>query len=236
MVAKRPQDRPEWAEVLKILSDPAMEPAATRHPAIVEAISSALAKHQEQEKQNLESARKARETERQRLLYSHSCKALLERLRPAVEQFNREFQLGKIEVGEEYGMTYYHLPTAKTIQVNFFAPSRTGIRIRGGVIVGGGWIGLNAGRSANLVLLRESDDDLYGHWVVCEIKLMALTNPQRIIGQFGITAQTVQPFGFNESFFYDQIRYVQGGLHMFTYDVVDNVEDYFASLIADGCK
>jgi len=53
MVAKRPQDRPEWAEVLKILSDPAMEPAATRHPAIVEAISSALAKHQEQEKQNL---------------------------------------------------------------------------------------------------------------------------------------------------------------------------------------
>jgi len=239
MTAKRPQDRPEWSEVLKILSDPAIEPAVTPHPAIAEAIASALAKHKEQERQNLESARKESEAETQRLLYSHSCRALLERFRPAVEQFNREFQLGKIKDVEEHGITYYRLPAAKTIQVYFFAPSRTEIKIRGGMVIGGGWIGLTGlitGRSANLVLVRERDDDLYGKWVVCEIKLMALTNPQKIIGQFGITAQTVEPFGFNESFFYDQIRYAQGGLHVFTYHFIDNVEDYFAGLIAEGCK
>jgi eukaryotic-like serine/threonine-protein kinase len=239
MTAKRPQDRPEWNEVLKILSDPAIEPVASRHPAIVEAIASALAKHQEREKQSLESARKASEAETQRLLYSHSCMALLERLRPAVEQFNRDFQLDKIKDVAEHGITYYRLPAAKTIQVYFFAPSRTQIKIRGGVVIGGGWIGLTgitAGRSANLVLLRESDDDLYGSWIICEVKLMALTNPQKIIGQFGITAQTVEPFGFNESFFYDQIRYAQGGLHVFTYHLIDSVEDYFAGLIAEGCK
>jgi serine/threonine protein kinase len=236
MVAKRPQDRPEWDEVLRILSDPAIEPVGTGHPAITEAIASALAKRQEQERQNLESARKAREAETQRFLYSHSCRALLERLRPAVEQFNREFQLGRIEVAEEYGVTYYQLPTRRSIHLIFFAPGRTGTKIRGGIVNGGGWIGLMGDRSANLVWLRDGDDDLYGHWVVCEVKLMALTNPQKIIGRFGITAQTVQPFGFNEPFFYDQIRYAEGIVHAFTYEITEDVEGYFAALIAEGCK
>ncbi len=236
MVAKRPQARPEWDEVLKILSDPAIEPVVSRHVAITEAVASAVAKRQEQERQDLESARMANETETQHRLYSHSCTALLGRLKPAVEQFNQEFQLGNIEIREEYGVTYYRLPTSNSIQVRFFAPSRTRTKIRGGVVIGGGWVGLTAGRSANLVLLRESDDDLYGHWVVCEVKLMALTNPQRIIGKFGITAQTVQPFGFGDAFFYDQIRYAQGGMHAFTYDFIDNVEDYFAALIAEGLQ
>jgi hypothetical protein len=87
-----------------------------------------------------------------------------------------------------------------------------------------------------LVLLRESNDDLYGHWVVCEVKLRATADPWKIIGQFGITKETVQPFGFGESFFYDQIRCAQGGVHVFTYDFIGNVEDYFAALIAEGCK
>jgi serine/threonine protein kinase len=236
MTAKRPQDRPEWDEVLKILRDPAIEPAASLHPAITDAIASALSKRQEEERKDLESARKARDAETQRLLYGHSCKELLDRLRPAIDQFNREFQLGKIEIAQEYGVTYYHLPTRKSIQLSFFAPQRTGTKIRSGIVNGGGWIGLTAGRSANLVWLRDGDDDLYGRWVVCEVKLMALANPQRIIGQFGITAQTVQPFGFNESFFYDQIRYAQGGVHVFTYNFMDNVVDYFAALIAEACK
>ncbi len=236
MVAKRPQDRPGWEEILKILSDPAIEPPTNRHVAITEAVASAVAKRQEEERRQLESARKEKEAETQRLIYSHSCKALLECLLQPVEQFNREFQMGRIEVGEEYGITYYRLPTGNSIQVSFFAPGLTGIKISGGVIAGGGWIGLRQGRSANLVLLRESNDDLYGHWVVCEVKLMALVAPQKIIGRFGITRETVQPFGFGESFFYDQIAYARGGTHVFTYDFSGSVEDYFAALIAEGCK
>jgi eukaryotic-like serine/threonine-protein kinase len=236
MVAKRPQDRPDWDEILKILSDPAIEAPGNRHAAITEAVASAVAKRQEEERQQLESARKQKESETQHLLYSHSCKALLESLLLPVEQFNREFQLGKIEIGEEYGVTYYRLPTGNSIQVSFFAPVLTGINIRGGVVVGGGWIGLRPGRSANLVRLRESNDDLYGRWVVCEVKLRAPFDPRTTIGQFGITMQTVQPFGFGESFFYDQIQCAQGGVHVFTYDFIGNVEDYFAALIAEGCR
>jgi len=65
---------------------------------------------------------------------------------------------------------------------------------------------------------------------------MAITDPRKIIGRFGITADTVQPCGFDESFFYDQIHYAQGGMYAFTYDFTQNIEDYFATLIADGCK
>ncbi len=245
MVAKRPQERLDWHEVLEILSDPEMEPTVSRSPivsaAVSEAVTSAVAKQQEQEKRNLESARKAQESERQLALYVHSCEALLEQFQPAVEQFNREFQFGKIGVHKDsiesrlQGATY-HLPGRKTIGVTFFGPRWTGIKIRGGMVIGGGWIGVTDGRSANLVLLRQSDDDLYGRWIVCEIKLMALADPRKIIGRFGITAHTIEPFGFSDSFFYEQIGYAQGGLHVFTYHFTDNVEDYFAALIAEGCK
>ncbi len=104
------------------------------------------------------------------------------------------------------------------------------------MVIGGGWIGVTDGRSANLVLLRQSEDDLYGRWIVCEVKLMALADPRKIIGRFGITAQTIEPFGFSDSFFYDYIGYAQGGLHVFTYNFTENVEEYFAALIAEGCK
>ena len=49
------------------------------------------------------------------------------------------------------------------------------------MVVGGGWIGLRQGRSANLVLLREGDDDLHGRWVACEITLSALVDPREFI-------------------------------------------------------
>ena len=237
MVAKRPQTRPEWNEILKILSDPAIEGAISQHPAITEAVAAAVSKRQEKEKNDLESDRKASESEKQHLLYGHSCEALVELFQPAVDQFNREFQFGQIGVRKEFGATYYDLPTNNAVQVSVFAPKRTGVKIRSGKVVGGGWIGLTIGRSANLVLLRESDDDLYGRWIVCEVTLMALADPRKIIGQFGITAKTVQPFGFaGETYYYDQIRYAQGGVHVFTYNFIDNVEQYFAALVAEGCK
>ena len=120
------------------------------------------------------------------------------------------------------------------IQVHFFKPQNLGIRIQGGEIIGGGWIGLSEGRSANLVLLRHGLDDLYGRWIVCEIKIMALTDPQALIGKFGLTAQTVIPFGFKDAYFYDQIRCAMGGMHVFTYHFVDDVPNYFADLLLEA--
>ena len=236
MAAKRPQDRPNWDEVLRILSDPAVDAGAARNAVISEAVAAAVAQRQQEERRSLEMARKAEEAETGRRLYGHSCQVLLERFRPAVEQFNREFQFGSITAVEERGFHYWPLPSGNTIEVIFFAPHKTGIKIRGSELLGGGWIGLRRGRSANLILLKESADDLYGRWIICEVKLMALVDPSSVIGKFGITERTVEPFGFNDANFYDQIAYAQGGMHIFTYHFDDDVEGYFALLIAEGCK
>jgi serine/threonine protein kinase len=236
MTAKRPQDRPAWDETLRVLSNPTIDPASKQHPAIGQAVAQAVAKRQEQERLSLETARKARDSEMELSLYQQSCKMLLERISPQVDQFNQSFQLGKIGIVQDGGATLYRLPIGATIEVSFFAPRETDIKISGAIVIGGGWIGLTEGRSANLVLLKKADDDIYGEWTVCEVSLMALVDPGRIIGRFGITERTIQPFGFKDQYFYEQIYWAQGGMHAFTYHFVPSVEDYFAMLISEACK
>lgn len=234
MAAKRPQSRPDWQEVIDILSNPTIEPTANRNVAISEAVSSAVAKQQERERKNLESARKEKELENQRLTYRYSWESLLERFLPAVEQFNQECQFGKITVAEDVGGRFYNLPTDGSVWVHPFAPIRTEVKIGTGVVIGGGWIGLRDGRSANLVLLKESHDDLYGRWVVCEATLTA-ADPSRFFGRLGITEKTIQPFGFNYEHYYEEIQHIHSA-HVLNYHLIDNVEDYFAALVAEGCK
>jgi hypothetical protein len=82
-------------------------------------VASALARRQQQEKQNLESARKADELNTQRNLYSHSCEALLRSFQPSLDQFNREFQFGTIEVRKSFAATQYVLPVGNTIEITF---------------------------------------------------------------------------------------------------------------------
>lgn len=103
-------------------------------------------------------------------------------------------------------------------------------------MIGGGWIGLAKGRSANLVLLKFGGDDLYGKWVVCEIGFMALADPAKIIGKFGITGSTIIPFGFKDAYFYDQIRYATGMMHVFTYTFTDDVVRFFVDLLHQAFK
>ena len=95
---------------------------------------------------------------------------------------------------------------------------------------------MSQGRSANLVLLKHGADDLYGRWVVCEIGMMALADPAKLIGKFGITRNTVVPFGFKDAYFYDQIQYATGMMHAFTYTFTDDVVGFFASLVHEACK
>jgi hypothetical protein len=65
---------------------------------------------------------------------------------------------------------------------------------------------------------------------------MALASPQKLIGRFGITPNTVVPFGFKDAYFYDQIQYAAGGLHVFTYKLTDDVNGFFATLLLEACK
>lgn len=234
MVAKRPDERPVWDEALRILSQPEAAGAVSR-PAVTAAVQAALARKQEGEEQQLKSMADQRERTNELELYRYSCDKLLEDLQPVVEEFNQQFQHGQITIARELGSTFYRVPLGRRIELTFFHPER-GIKIRDGEVIGGGWLGLSQGRSANLVLLKRGPDDLYGSWVICEVKFMALADPRKLIGQCGLKSDTVQPFGFTATYFYDQIQYATGTLHAFTYTFSNDVIDFFANLLHDACK
>ena len=128
------------------------------------------------------------------------------------------------------------MPSGHSITISFFEPRKSKIKVRGGEIIGGGWIGVAEGRSANLVLLKHGSDDLYGRWIVCEIGTMAIANARKLIGRFGLTAETVIPFGFRDSDFYDQMQYATGVMHVFTYTFIEDVVDFFAQLLNEALK
>src|SRR6266566_529839 len=233
MVAKRVGDRPFWDEVLRVLSQPEAA-SASKNPNVTAAVEAAVARNREIQHRELEARAQQDEREKQANLYRYACGMLLEQISPIIEQFNAESQHGKITRLGDAGGIIYNIPQGQTIQLAFFEPRKSGIKIRNGEVIGGGWIGLANGRSANLVLLKHGADDLYGHWMVCEVGFMALADPRKIIGRFGITGKTVIPFGFKDAYFYDQIQYATGMLHVFTYTFTDDIAGFFAALIRDA--
>jgi len=44
------------------------------------------------------------------------------------------------------------------------------------------------------------------------------------------------PFGFKDAYFYDQIQYAADGLHVFTYTFINDVGDFFATLLSGGLQ
>ena len=44
------------------------------------------------------------------------------------------------------------------------------------------------------------------------------------------------PFGFKGAYFYDQIQYAAGGLYVFTYSFINDVGDFFATLLSETYK
>jgi eukaryotic-like serine/threonine-protein kinase len=232
MVSKRPSERPGWEEILAILGKP--EPlSASDHPSVRAAVEAVVARKQKEQDELQKAAQRQSELERQVALYSYSCDELLKQFEPVVEQFNRQCQHGQITLDRERGFNLYRIPSGRSIEVSFFGPG-SGIKIRGGEVIGGGWIGFSGGRSANLVLLKQGGDDLYGRWSACEIGVMAMADPRKLIGRFGITERTTIPFGFKDEYFYDQIRYATGIMHAFTYTFSENAVDFFARLLLEA--
>ena len=203
---------------------------------IAAAVEAAVARKQQIERDKLLSEQKQSEHEKQIGLYRYSCTTLLEELDPLVKQFNEKFQHGQITRSDGPLFTY-RIPLGRDIAISFFQPRPSGIKIRDGEVIAGGWIGISNGRSANLVLLRDGPDDIYGHWTVCEIGISAMMNPAKLIGKFGVTDGMPLPFGFKAEYFYDQIRYATGIVHAFTYSFfAGGATDYFALLLREACS
>jgi serine/threonine protein kinase len=234
MASKRPDERPYWDEVLNILSQRSAI-SVIKNSTVTAAVEAAVARKEQEKRRELDLQAKQDKRETQLGLYRYSYAALLARLDPVIEQFNHEFQYGQITRAEEMGTMFHRIPEGQSIQVSLFRPPDSPIKIRNGELIGGGWIGLSQGISANLVLLKHGADDLYGHWSICEIKIAGNVDPARLVGTCGITKATVEPFGFKAECFYEQMQYVGMG-HVFNYFFSDDVEGFFAKLIHESCE
>jgi hypothetical protein len=227
---------------LSILSTPE-EPSETHSaPPISAAVDAALRRKSAIDQARLKAEEETRAESKKNEVYFHACRELIGNVESIVDAFNKSFQHGNIATHLRDGIfdqlrgVRYAVPNGQAIFIEFFDRRDTGMNILSGTLSGGGVMGVEKGPSANLLRIC-TPDDMYGKWWICEVDLMALANPQRLIGQYGLRSDTVVPFGFtNAQHFYDQIRYAASGMHVFTYKFREDVKNYFSELLTHACQ
>ena len=231
MVNKRPQDRPDWEEVLTILSS--SEDSRSQPNPIASAVEIAINRQQQLEAARLAEQQMAEKETRKNELYQYSCKQLTDAFDDVVEQFNSQYQHGKVTIHHvgPSGLRYV-LPTGGHITFSFFPRRESDLRIKGGQLIGGGHIEVEHSISTNLLLVRDGDDDLYGRWIGCFLRISAIVDPRKIMGTRGITPRTVQPFGLEyEGDFYKDMQWAERGMHIFKYELRTDIQQFFIDIL-----
>jgi len=231
MVAKRATDRPEWDEIIAILSSAGVESESSAD--LVPIVEKAIAQKDKIERERLEEDRRRSAVKELEQLYQVAFEQLVARWDTIVDSFNAEFQGGTITKTQKSALGFdYILPNAPRIMVSIFPRQETDIKIAGGNLIGGGFVGIEGGASANILLIRESPDDIYGKWVACLVKLSDLADPQKSISRLSRPPRA-EPFGFqSESDFLEHIRWASGGaMHIFTYELRTDLDQLFRDLL-----
>lgn len=233
MVSKRPQDRPGWDEVISILS--ANDGPPPQPNAVAKAVEIAISHQQELEIKNLAAQQLTEKENRKNELYHYSCKQLINAFDSVVEQFNAQYQQKRIAKRSEGLNTYvYTMPNGGLITFTFFPRKETDIQIKGGQLIGGGYVEIENSVSANLLLVQDGEDDLYGRWIGCLLKL-GLGDPSKVVGSRGITRQTKVPFGLKyESDFYQDMRYAEHGIYIFNYELRTDIDTFLVDVLETG--
>jgi hypothetical protein len=230
MINKRPQDRPDWEEVLTILSasgDSSPEPSP-----ITDAVRIAINRQQETERARLAQQQLAEREAGKNELYQYSCKRLILEFDGVVEQFNSQFQHGKVtKQSLAPNSPRYSLPAGGSIAFSFFPRRESDLHIRGGRVLGGAYIAVANSISANVLLVCDGDDDLYGRWIGCFLRINALVDTRKIIGTRGIASSTVSPFGlkYADDFFTD-IQWAERGTHVFDYELRTDIQQFLIDI------
>ncbi len=231
MVAKRANDRPGWDEIISILSSAGAKFEDSED--LVPIIEKAIARKDIIEKERLSKERKIFAEKERDHLYKVSFDQLVARWDKIVDSFNAKFQGGAIRKTPQSGFSLaYLLPDAPRIVITLFPRQQTDIKIAGGDLVGGGFIGIEGGGSANILLIKESEDDIYGKWIACLTKLSSLVDPQKSLSRLKRQPR-MSPFGFQaESDFFENIRWADGGaMHIFTYELKMDLDQLFCDLL-----
>jgi eukaryotic-like serine/threonine-protein kinase len=236
MLAKRPQDRPDWDELLHRLLE--TDEAALPNP-LAAVVETAIKQHNAVEAQRLANQMKA-ERERERAdFYKYSCSKVLAKVQAVIDSFNCQFQFGQIiaSPSPQGNSVLYTLPQGQKFRCQLFDPTAEDIRVRGGRLFGGGYIGPVSDKvgGANLLLIRADEDDACGDWIGCVMTLNSVMGrpdryrsrglPSNWSGNYGET------FGFeNPAHFYEHIRKT-AMMYAFKFQFHDDLDALFVETL-----
>lgn len=231
MTAKRPADRPSWDEVISVLSSSGESGEESED--ISQIVDKAIERRDEVERARLaEEQRRSAEEEVERL-YEVAFEQVVARWDAITEAFNAEIQGHEITKRQRSPRSFeYVLPNAPTVSINLFPRRETDFQIHGGILIGGGLVAIDKGASANLLLLKDSPEDLYGRWTACLIKSSPTVVPQSALSHLS-RKPPLEPFGLQtETDFYEHIRWARGGTaHIFKYEFRDDLDSLFHDLL-----
>lgn len=232
MLGKRAQGRPAWNEVLDILARTGGNASGGTAEALVER---ALARHRQVEARKLADQKEAEVVLSREKLYETSFRTTVGVLDEVVDEFNSQFQSGRIEKQDFGRELLYELPHAPNLEVALFNRRDTDIAVDGGTVAGGGLVSVRGGVSANLIWLT-ADGDPYGRWLGCLVRPSPLVDG-RAFQRRGFTAPPVFPFGFQtESEYYEEIRWAGGGMHIFKYELWPELRKLFFEILDTAFK
>jgi len=249
MLGKSVRDRPEWDEVISTLSSENLpEPVAAPAVSVDRVVEAAVRRRREADRATL-AAHEQRDAEKKREeLYQFAIRTLVERFDKVVGEVNAALPGDKIQIlpfdstidGRKHVGRTYRLPTRETVALQLFGRLDEPQKFSLGKIVGGGWLGPDdspeKGRSANLMLVKESEDDLYGTWKVCRMRL-AFGREGEVRGKFRVPVDGTR-FGLRDSWaFYEHVRGIgAGGMQVFSYEVDDNVEEELRQILISALE
>jgi serine/threonine protein kinase len=260
MVDKSPGNRPGWDEIISGLISKPLPPQTS---VAVDPHLLAIVKNQANErfredqqraaatlKQQQESERKKSSGEE----FKQSSMRLLARFDEIIEAINEHETTYPIQIkGQGTLSRKYMLSNGRTLVCEIFgAPAERAPR---GNVLGGGYIGVDGGLSANLILQGQPDDIASAHWSGVEGTVMALIAGQTRLKWYreaGLSDDTIryaefmngnEPwrrdspsyFGFRKAgAFFEHFSYT--GMHVYSFQIVPDVDRIFSEILTLGVR
>ena len=184
LMEKRPQDRyAAWSDARAALDSINTDPPSSeaRGPALRDLIAAIQSKHDDNAR---DAAARKEVTDKKRLeqLADHySRDKLAEQFMGLIRDFNVESQSHKIDVTKRSDNQFlFRIPYGRNAELEFFGFPQ--IKIRDAIVRYGGAVTDDKGCGFNLLLFRNSEEDIYGTWKVCRIVPGAFSRNRLVSG------------------------------------------------------
>lgn len=260
MTDKSPGNRPSWDEVLGALNLPAVKTPRTEpiDPQLMAAMKGFADQRfrQEQKKTEAELARD-REVERNQARseeFNQSSRRLLAQFDDVIQALNEQEPTYPIKIdGDGVRTRIFKLPNGRELYCQFFGLTKKLEK----PAIGAGYLGVNGGLSANLMLSGQEDDIASAHWSAVEANVMALIYGQtelKLLREAGLSDETIRfvlhmdgneswrrdsPtfFGFqNANLFYEHYAAGHRAMHVYSFSIRPDVIAMFTEILKLGLR